>query len=444
MIFHSKNFLQTAAGAFILVFLWIYPVAAQSSFKASFARTNITPYKSQNLLGYGTRMSEGVRDSLFHKVVILDDGNTQFYLVVTDLGTIAPVTYDKAADRLKREFNIDKQNFWWANTHTHSAPEVGSGGVIPLFLADRYEEKYDEEYARFVEDKLVEAIAKAKKQLVPARLGVGWGYSRANINRRARTPDNRTFLGENPNGPIDRKIGLIRLETTSGEPIALISNYPIHGTVLAISDTRISGDVPGVVANYVEEKTGYPLLFVNGALGNVAPLFSVPGQNTGKKDGFLNQFRVLLGEPIIAANNRILATTPNVQISTSRHIIETPRKETISTWPEDMKDYLRLTSTGEALIQIPVSFLKINEDIMMWSAPCELFCEISNEIRNNSPFPHTFFAGITNGTLGYLCTAEEIALGGYEPSVSPFSASAAKDLTWGVSQLLEEISKTKP
>ena len=109
-----------------------------------------------------------------------------------------------------------------------------------------------------------------------------------------------------------------------------------------------------------------------------------------------------------------------------------------------MKNYLRLTSTGEALIQIPVSFLKINEDIMMWSAPCELFCEISNEIRNNSPFPHTFFAGITNGTLGYLCTAEEIALGGYEPSVSPFSASAAKDFTWGVSQLLEEISKTKP
>lgn len=427
-----------------LILLLSIPVSGQQTFKAAFARTNITPDTSKNLLGYGPRMSTGVRDSLYHKVVILDDGKKQFYLVATDLGTIAPVTYDKALARLKKMFNIKREDFWWTNTHTHSAPETGSPGVIPLFLGERYQVKYDEGYANFVEDKLVEAVAEARKKLVPAKLGAGWGYSRANINRRARDVTNKTFLGENPDAPVDGKIGLIRIETTDGKPMALIANYAIHGTVLAIEDARISGDVPGVVAQYVEEQTGAPLLFVNGALGNIAPRFSISVNNTGKKDGQLKQFRKLLGEPILEANRRIGVTTGDVTLRTSGIVIETPRREDIKTWPDDMKDYLRITKAGEALIKFPVQFLGINDDIMVWSAPCELFCEVSNKIRSNSPYPFTFYAGITNGTFGYLCTPEEIKLGGYEPTVSPFSPSAAGQLSEAVSQELDALSrKTK-
>ena len=54
------------------------------------------------------------------------------------------------------------------------------------------------------------------------------------------------------------------------------------------------------------------------------------------------------------------------------------------------------------MVRLPVRFLKINEDIAIWSAPVELFCEISNEIRDRSPFPYTFYFGYTNGWLGYL------------------------------------------
>jgi len=414
---------------------------AYGQLRASFARTNITPSTSKNLLGYGPRMSEGIRDSLYHKVVILDDGVTQFYWVATDICTVAPVIYDQVVNRLNKEFNIDRENFWWSTTHTHSAPEVGPAGVFQIFQKERYEQKYDEEYVRFVEDKLVEAIATARQKLTPARLGMTRGFSKANINRRARNLNNRAYLGENPNGPIDHKFGLIRIETDTGAPIALIANYPIHGTVLATSDLRISGDVPGVVAYYVESQTGIPLLFINGALGNVAPRFSVPVYNSGNKDAQLNQFKQLLGEPILEANNRLLGTTSAVILQTSELIIETPRREDLYDWPEDMAPYLRTSSTGEALIRFPVRFLAINQELLIWGTPCELFCEISNEIRNNSPFPYTFNAGITNGTFGYLCTAEEIKLGGYEPSASPFSPQAEFDLKQGVLAEMQRLKK---
>jgi neutral ceramidase len=421
---------------FLLSFLLGLPPAV-AGFRASVVKVDITPEKPQNLIGYNPRMSNGVLDRIYHKVVMIDDGKNQFYLVSSDLAAIAPCTYDHAAERLTKLFKISPKDFWWTNTHTHSAPEVGSPGVIKLFLGERYQETYDKEYTAWVEDKLVEAITKARNSLVPARLGVGWGFSMANVNRRARDIDNVTNLGINPDGPIDRRIGLIRLDKEDGSPLALISNYPIHGTALNETNLKISGDVPGVVANYVEEKIGAPLLFINGAEGNVAPIYS-----QGSSVKRLMQFRALLGDKILEANKRITATTPELTLATSIMTVETARRPDITTWPEDVKRYARTTKGGQHLVRIPVSFLKINDDIAIWAAPLELFCEVSNEVREKSQFPFTFYYGITNGTLGYLPTKEEIPLGGYEPLISPFTAEAAHDLSEAVTNFLQSEMKT--
>ena len=52
--------------------------------------------------------------------------------------------------------------------------------------------------------------------------------------------------------------------------------------------------------------------------------------------------------------------------------------------------------------------------------PGEAFAEIVLRLKELSPFPHTPVAGLANGEVGYLCTAEENAKGGYEPSVYQF------------------------
>ena len=99
--------------------------------------------------------------------------------------------------------------------------------------------------------------------------------------------------------------------------------------------------------------------------------------------------------------------------------------------------YKRTTKAGAKIIRLPVRFLKINDDVAIWSAPLELFCEVSNEIRDRSPFPYTFYFGYTNGWLGYLLTEEVLQYGGYEPGVSPYTPSAAKDLTEAVMSYLQ-------
>jgi hypothetical protein len=55
-------------------------------------------------------------------------------------------------------------------------------------------------------------------------------------------------------------IALIRLAKANGELMALIANYAMHGTVFGSTNTQITGDAPGVVAEYVELKLGAAML----------------------------------------------------------------------------------------------------------------------------------------------------------------------------------------
>lgn len=417
------------------------PLAAQKNssgvppgnFRAAVVKVDITPETPQYLRGYNPRLSTGVLDHLYHRIVALDDGKTQFYLISTDVVGIPPAEYHRVAGLLQKKFGIDPLNVWWSTTHTHSAPEVAANfkGIPYPSMANRAQlsagHEIDTAYTGMLERKLINGVGEARSKLGPARFGIGWGFSQANINRRGIDVDGKASLGLNPDLPTDRRIGLIRIDRQDDKPMVLIANYAMHGTVLGQESTKISGDAPGVVAEYVEAKTGAPMLYINGAAGNMAPIYSVY-QN--ERAGHLSEFRVLLGDKILDANHQIVVTTDHVTFASGEITVETPRREGLE-WSPDLAAYSR-TAGGMYLIRLPVRFLKINDDIAIWSAPVEMFCEISNEIRARSPFAYTFYYGYTNGSLGYMPCAAAWEHGGYEPSVSPFTPAVEKDVTEAV------------
>lgn len=401
------------------------------NFRAAVSKIDITPDNSQQLLGYGPRKSTGIHDRIFHRVAVMDDGKTRFVLVSSDICEFSPSEYDRVAARLERELKIPRQHFWWSVTHTHSAPELGPPGLAEAFLANRYEHQWDRIYSADTEQKLVEAVTEAIRKLEPAKLAVGWGHSNANINRRARDSQGRTYLGLNPDLPVDRRIGMLRLDKADGSPLAIIANYAMHGTVIGGQCTLISGDAPGIVADYVEKKTGATMLYINGAAGNIAPIYS-----TQAGPDRLNEFEPLLGDRILEAYAKMTHPTSEVSLKPGGTVIETPRRDGLN-WPDDIKDYTQKKPRGEWMVNLPLRFLRINRDIAIWSAPVELFCEVSNEIRERSPFPYTFYYGYTNGWLGYLMTDEEIPFGGYETTVTPFKPGVDKSVVNTVMSYLE-------
>lgn len=417
----------------VLLFLILAPVRAE--FRASVVKVDITPTKPQWLMGYGARQSTGTHDPIHHRIAALSDGTTEVFLIASDFCLFSPSVYDEFTAELKKETGIEPQQVWWTVTHSHSTPELGPRGMYDILLRGRSEHEWDREYYAFVKSALLAGIKQARAELTPARIAIGTGTSRANINRRARDVDGRISLGLNPDGPTDRQIGLVRLERPDGSLLGLIANYAMHGTVLGPSFVQISGDGPGVVTAYLEEKLGAPALYINGAAGNMAPIYTVQEL----RNAHLGEFRVLLGDKILDANRTLGAGASDVKLRLGQTWIETARKPGL-VWTEELKAYGTVSASGAEQVRIPVRFLRIN-DTMLWGSPVELFTEIAVRVRNESPYRHTFFFGYSNGWLGYLPTAQAFREGGYEPRTSPFTEQVERDYTDGVLKYIEGLPR---
>ena len=402
---------------------------ASGEFRASAVKVDITPQTPQWLLGYQERQSDGVHDPIYHRVVAFDSGDTQFYLISSDLCLFSPTLYDSVMRELQTETGIDPKHVMWSVTHTHAAPEIGPPDMYKVLLG-RSNHEWDREYTSRTTRALIDAVRSARNTLEPARIVFGTGVAMANINRRARDVNGRISLGLNPDGPVDRQFNLIRLDRPDGTLIALIVNYAMHGTVMNGQNLKISGDGPGTVTAYLEQKLGATVLYINGAAGNIAPIYTVyPSPSAGH----LSEFSVLLGDRVLAALASLGPGTRAVTIRQAEKIIETPRKTGLA-WPDELNPYA--SSDGRALVRLPIRFLRIN-DTVIWSAPVEMFCEIAMDVRDTSPFAHTFYFGYTNGWLGYLPTAKAFEEGGYEPATSTFSPQVEADVRQTVAAFIQ-------
>src|SRR5690349_13249834 len=85
------------------------PLAA-AGFRASAVKVDITPQSSQWLMGYAARQSTGVHDPIYHRVIAMDAGDTQFFLISSDLCLFSPALYDDVV----RGTGLDRKQIWWS------------------------------------------------------------------------------------------------------------------------------------------------------------------------------------------------------------------------------------------------------------------------------------------------------------------------------------------
>ncbi len=436
---HRHYAVGLMAAIFMLSIGLMFCADSGSGFRAAVVKVNITPDQPTWFTAYQTRQSEGVHDSLYHKIVVMDDGHTQFILISSDLSIIGPSFYHEFCRELEKDTEITETQVWWAQTHTHAAPMVGPRDLLTITRPWREYHPPNPEYSQWVKERLLQGVKQARRELKPATLGFGTGKSWANMNRRAEDVDGMVSLGMNPDRPVDREFGIIRIEKPNGKLMATIVNYAMHGTVLNGENMLVSGGAPGIVAEYVEEKTGAPMLFINGAAGNIAPIYSTPVYSGNYRN--ITEFNVLLGDKILHALPTIGEQTADVQLSLDRQIIETPRKPGFG-WVDELSDYSRVSSTGDTLLRVPISYLQINQDVMIWSIPVEMFNQYATTVREQSPFRYTFFFGYTNGWLGYMPIASAFPEGGYESQlVNPFTTQVEEDITQGVITYLQGIPR---
>ncbi len=405
------------------VLLAVLPLSA-ASFRAAAAKVDITPQTPQWLLGYGPRQSTGVHDRIYHRVIALDDGRTQFFLVSSDLCLFSPELYDEVASDLQQQ-GIERKQFWWSVTHTHSAPEVGPPGVYKVLLKGRSDHEWDRAYTTQIKSSVIQAIKDARDKLEPARLRTGLGMSLANINRRAKDVDGKISSRPQsrwPRGPADRP------------PPPRAPRWLAHRASRELRHPRHRPERRQHRDLWRRARASSPTtsrrLSVPRCSSSTAPPAMPPPSTTvypTPSAGHLSEFRVLLGDRILEANRQLTKGSADINLRLDELTVETALKPGLE-WPPELARYSRVEDSGRTLLRLPVRVLRLN-DAVIWSAPVELFSEIAIEVRARSPFAHTLYFGYTNGWFGYLPTAKAFAEGGYEPQTSPFTEAAEADLT---------------
>jgi neutral ceramidase len=383
----------------------------EAMLRAGAARIDFTPSQlPANILG--------VLDPIFVRALVMDNGSTRAALVSVDAGSVSTDLYRKVSARAASELSIPADHLLISATHTHSVPFQASQGL---------------------EEKVMQALREAAGRMQPARVAWGTGQSWINVNRDRVDPvTNRWWEGPNYEGTSDKTVAVVRFEGLAGQPIAVYYNYAVHAVLTGTLD-KISGDIPGATSRYVEDSLGGDAvaLWSSGAAGDQNPLYfnqtyelreiriadyarrgedisnSMPPGGQGldrnnprvqvllkQQEQMTGTMGQMLGEEILHVMRESLGKPPlDLTIRGANSVLTCPaRRRTDSGragYPGTYED------AGE--VSMRLGALRIG-DIYIGAIDAEVYSGIGLRLKRESPFKHTLFATLTNGSAptGYI------------------------------------------
>jgi neutral ceramidase len=232
--------------------------SADNGYRAGLARIDITPPVGHPMGGYSERKqgATGTHDPLYATVLVIESGEESLALVTCDLRSFVSTRVGELA---KERFGIKRTII--GVSHTHSGPLTWEARTSWYPLA---------------EDKMVEAIGKAKREMFPARLAMSTGHIYLGFNRRKVADGQAKMWWRNveklPSYPLDPIVNVLTVEDSAGKIRGILVNYACHPSVLGPDNLQYSADYPGAMKRYVESRIpGAMCLFVQGGAGDINP-----------------------------------------------------------------------------------------------------------------------------------------------------------------------------
>jgi len=400
----------------------------KGEFQAGAARIEITPPKDAGIRmsGYGGRDEpfEGVFDKLYYRAVVVDDGTTQAAIVVGDVASIGSAFWKDVSARIEAETGIPRGNVLLAATHTHGGPLLAYHSRRP----DANQQAYTDDVA----DRIVEVVRSAKQEMVPALMGVGTGQANINVNRRARLPDGGYWLGQNPDGPSDKTVHVVKFAAADGRPIALLINYGVHATVLGPKNLRITADVAGATSRYVEERFGDEIVapWTSGAAGDQAPLYNA--QDDLKWCRALGQ---ILGDEVIRVAEGV-RMSKRADLRALQTVVVCPGKRAAP--GERFRGQGEYHYLDAEPVEIRLSVLMLNH-VALCGVSGEVLTMIGQRLKRESPFADTIMVTHCNGSSGYLADDAAYEQVSYEIAVTRVKSGAEDAIVGGLLDLLDQM-----
>lgn len=419
--------------------------------KAGIARVGLTPFSGVELTGWGyylERTWETVHDDLHATALVLENGETTLAVASLDLMVISNAFTKQVRERVHEATEIPATHIMVACTHTHNAP--ASGGLLGVGEVDPF---YEDWAAR----QTATAIIRAWQKREPADLMVG----RTNLA-------GQTFNRTRDNGPVDPRLTTLRVNRTNGSPMAMVVNFQAHPTVSTkLRPKAVSRDVPGEVCDLIERALpGATAMYLQGACGDVnfLPRFSATPE-LAREPARLTAGAALLSQADAKRldDPKLSAVSETVSLPTrrwARDEIDKDRdeaqhrlqendvkgwKETIgrvmTNRPDEMiarhggdewkavramcrfnlawtYEMLKDWETRPETLETEVQAIRIGE-LGLVSNSSEFFSSLALDVRNRAGLDHLMISCYTNGRIGYLPDAHDIAKRTYAAYQSP-------------------------
>ena len=400
--------------------------------KAGFGRTDVTPKMGVRLGGYGVkeRPAEEIFDNLHSTAMVLEQGNLKAVIINLDWISIEEYLVERIRSDINKRTGIKKENISVCAIHSHSVPyTVNSFGWGTC----------ENEYVDLVLPKISRSVDLALEDMQEVEIGIATTESLVGVNRRSIYEDDSVGFRGDPNGSFDPTMTVMHFKNKSGNS-GLIVHYGAHCTAMGCN-RMVSRDWPGVMKDRIESQLNAPILFLNGAIGDVGPRTNqlhAGGFSAGTGDGIeavrevgyraatdalralvsIKEWRTDLKLNVLVEDIFLpYAPLESLEVAKAAKAKWEARKDEFGT---PMCEYMHACSVIEAHKKALLKGRNFTQTItqigpvVIVPMAGEMFSGISLRIRQQSPFQYTLCCSVTNGSLPYFPTREARHRGGYE------------------------------
>jgi neutral ceramidase len=232
---------------------------AGGNLRAGAAKLDITPRQSDL-----RNPTDVIRDPLFARAIVVDDGRTCAALIGFDLSKVDDQAVVNGISRAAASTGCPAENFIVSATHTHSSSTQGLEMGPP--------------FPKQQEDTIVAVANAAKARLAPARIGYGTAQVDLNVNRELYNAKEQVWRHEpNPEGPSDKTLAVVEFIGADHVPIGVYMNYGMHPDNF-FGTGVLSADFPGEASRHIEKLfDGRTVaIFSQAAQGDQNPMLGEP------------------------------------------------------------------------------------------------------------------------------------------------------------------------
>ena len=301
--------------------------------------------------------------------------------------------------------NVTAKSFVLHATHSHAAPDfIGGWGFVPNW------------YMAQVTETIKATAKQAVLSMVPAVLETGEQEARANNSERRDTYRSAE----------EQQLSWVRALTIPAadpdakkkdpapqpEVIATVGAYAAHPTTKGTNGGVAHADWPGLFDKRLEERFGGIGLHFMTGLGNIS---ASGGTAMGTR---LADLVPAVGDGrLVDSTDLVLAQTTWQQPVTNAPLDALgtpgffdrqfdPMPATVRTGKK--ADTAPCVSAAPQSVELPVTAARIGDDIVLTTAPGEVFSNVTNTIKEKNPGRITFPIAQSNDALGYMPQSFEL------------------------------------